>query len=88
MAFEGMDIDGARTVVSALTNAPNDLQSIINGLTNQIHGIDWKGTDREKFVSDWQQASSSLINVINTALHDAAQHLQSEISQQEQASGS
>jgi len=86
MAFEGLDVDGAQTVVSAVNNAPSDLQGILNNLTNQIQGIQWQGADREQFLSAWQQASSQLMNQIHQVLQDTATHLTQEINQQQQAS--
>jgi len=88
MAYEGLDVDGASSVVSAINNAPNDLQGILNNLTNQIQGIQWQGSDREQFISAWQQASSQLMNQIHQVLQDTSTHLTQEINQQSQASAS
>ncbi len=88
MAFEGLDVDGAQTVVSALNNAPSDLQGILNNLTNQIQGIQWQGSDQQQFLSTWQEASNQLMNRIHQVLQDTATHLTQEINQQTQASAS
>ena len=88
MAFEGLDVDGAQTVVSALNNAPSDLQGILNNLTNQIQGIQWQGSDQQQFLSTWQEASNQLMNQIHQVLQDTATHLTQEINQQTQASAS
>jgi peptidoglycan hydrolase CwlO-like protein len=87
MAFEGMDVDGARQVANYIQNrATQDMQNTLNQINSQITSIQWTGTDQTTFVNNWQSTMSQLQNQIQTALSDTVNHLNQEISQQDTAS--
>ena len=87
MAFEGMDVDGARQVAGYIQNtALQDLTNALNQIDSQITSIQWTGTDQSTFVSNWQSSKGQLMSQIQTVLGDTVTALNNEISQQDQAS--
>jgi hypothetical protein len=72
MAIEGMDVEGIQTVLTAISNAQEQLTSALSTLTTSINanigapGSLWVGPDATTFASNWQQDyAAPLTNAIN-----------------------
>lgn len=82
----GMDIAGVRQLAQQLTQKADEISQIASQLTNALNGADWRGPDREKFVSDWQSQHVAALSRVSEGLKQAAQLATQNAQQQEQAS--
>lgn len=84
--FTGMDIPQVRNLANQMRAKADEIESIMNQLTNQLGQAQWVGNDRQQFEGDWNgQYCTSLRNVAN-GLRDAATRADQNADQQEQAS--
>jgi uncharacterized protein YukE len=87
MAMEGMDLEAVSPVLSTLSNAVNELQTIISTTSQAYSTIEshWQGPDAQQFQSQWPSFTSAL-NQAHNDLTQLAQHLQSNYTAQQSAS--
>jgi uncharacterized protein YukE len=86
MAFEGMDIDAVRILASSMDGSAEQITTLMQRLTQQLQSTDWRGPDRERFLSNWQgQHVPQLNNVVN-GLRDASTCARRNAEEQEQVS--
>lgn len=84
--FTGMDIPQVRNLANTMRSKADEIEGIMNQLTNQLGQAQWVGPDRQRFEGDWSgQYCTSLRNVAQ-GLRDAATNADSNAAQQEQAS--
>lgn len=86
MSFEGMDPQAVRTFAGQLSSDADQIDSIINTLTAQLHGLQWVGSDATRFNSDWDGTYRPQLHSVSNALRDAATVANANAAQQEQAS--
>jgi uncharacterized protein YukE len=87
MALEGMDLDAVNPVLTTLSNAVSELESLITSTGNAYTTIEssWKGQDAQEFQSQWPSFSSAL-NQAHTDLSQLHTHLVSNYNAQQSAS--
>ncbi|HEY1821017.1 MAG TPA: hypothetical protein VGG83_13915 [Trebonia sp.] len=87
MALEGMDLDAVTPVLTVLSNAVNELQTILTSTGNAYSTIEasWKGPDAQQFQSQWPSFVSALTTA-HTDLTTLHTHLQSNYTAQQSAS--
>lgn len=84
--FTGMDIDQVRQLANVMRSKADEIESLMNELTNKLGSTPWVGNDRQQFESDWSgQHCSALRNVAN-GIREAATRADQNAQQQEQAS--
>ena len=88
MAITGMDIEAVRAFARQLAAKADEIEAIANGLTGQLDGVQWIGSDAENFRSEWQSSHRSQLRTVAVALRDASQTANGNANQQEQASAS
>jgi uncharacterized protein YukE len=87
MALDGMDIEAITPVLATLSNAVNELETLIGSTNNAYQTIEsgWAGSDANQFRSQWPSFVSAL-NSAHSGLTQLHQHLQLNFNAQQQAS--
>jgi len=86
MTLEGMDVDVAAQVAAMLNSQGQDLQQIIANLAEKLHNVQWRGPDQARFANAWGEWSNGRAAAVRQLFDLAAHTLQSEITQQRNAS--
>lgn len=86
MALYGMDIEQVRQLASQLGQKAEQIDQIIQEVSNRLGGTDWKGPDADKFRNDWQGTLTSQLRNVAQALRDTQNRATQNASQQEQTS--
>lgn len=86
MALVGADVEALRALARTLSQAAERLEAMTSSLNGALSRVQWVGQDAERFRADWQQLSRAQVTAAATALRDAAQALQRNALEQEQAS--
>jgi uncharacterized protein YukE len=81
-----MDIAGVRQMAQQLNQKADEIQNIMNQLTQVLNGTQWVGPDRERFLQDWQSQHCAALQRVISGLQDASQRATQNAAQQEQAS--
>jgi hypothetical protein len=72
MALTGMDIGAVRQLATQLSTKADEIDSIMNQLTNALNTVQWVGPDRERFISDWQGHHVASLRQVSQGLRDAS----------------
>lgn len=86
MALKGMDTDAVRVLVQQMNAAKSQIEDLQRTLTNQLQSVQWVGSDREQFVSDWQSQHVSALSTVANALGDAANRANQNATEQDNTS--
>ena len=84
--FEGMDPQAVRAFAGQLTSDADQIDSIINTLSAQLHGLQWIGADATRFNGEWDGTYRPQLHSVSNALRSAANVANANAAQQEQAS--
>jgi uncharacterized protein YukE len=84
----GMDIQAVRNLATQLNSKADEIDSIMNLLTQLLDQAIWTGPDATTFRNDWHTTHRTQLHAVSTALRDASQRSSQNASQQEQASAS
>ena len=87
MAQLGLDPEEMTALSRNMKSEAAKIESAAKSLDGRLRGVWWKGKDAEKFKGDWQGHRKALAQVTQ-ALNNAAQQIDQNVSQQQQASGS
>lgn len=87
MAMEGMDLEAISPVLSTLSNAVSELETLIHSTSQAYSTIEgsWSGHDANEFHGQWPTFSGALTQAHND-LVNLHQHLQSNYTAQQSAS--
>jgi uncharacterized protein YukE len=88
MALEGMDSEAVRMFANQLTTDADQIETVVNSLTSQLHGVQWIGADASRFTDNWDSTYRPQLQAVSNALRDAASVANANVIQQEQASAS
>ena len=88
MSFTGMDVMAVRNLANHLSAKADEIESLTNGLTTQLDGVQWIGTDADGFRHDWQSTHRTQLHAVATALREASSRANANATQQEEASRS
>lgn len=87
MAQLGLDPEEMTALGRNMRSESAKIDSAAKSLDGRLRGVWWKGKDAEKFKSDWQSHRKAL-GQVSEALKAAAQQIDQNVNQQQQASGS
>ena len=82
----GMDVGEVRAFAGQLDSKADEIEQIVNALSNALHQVQWLGNDANSFRNDWESTHRSQLNMVANALRDAARVANNNATQQEQAS--
>src|SRR5574340_1626852 len=85
MALVGADVEALRALARTLTDAAERLDGTGRAVTGALSQTRWAGNDAERFRADWHQLSRGQLSSAASALREAAQALQRNALEQEQA---
>lgn len=71
MTIKGVDVAALRGLASGMTASKQQIEVVVAGLTQELHGLHWVGDDRLRFDRDWAGHVAHLSNVV-VALEGAA----------------
>ena len=86
MSFTGMDIGQVRNLSQQMNTSADEIEQIMNTLTNSLGQAQWVGPDRQRFESDWSSQYCSALRNVAEGLRTAATAAEQNATQQEQAS--
>ena len=86
MALVGADVGALRALARTLSQAADRLDQTNSAVSGGLSNVRWSGPDADRFGAVWQQQSRKSLSSAATALREAAQALQRNALEQEQAS--
>lgn len=86
MALIGQDVEQVRQLAAQLNSKAGDIQTVISQLSSAVNSVEWRGSDAERFKSDWQGQHVPQLKQIVSALQEASQRATQNAAEQQQAS--
>ncbi len=86
MAQLGMDPEQMGTLSKAMQRDAGQIRTLAKQLDGQLRGAWWKGTDADRFRSDWEGNHRSQLEKVAAALEASAKVITTNVAQQTQAS--
>lgn len=86
MAQLGLDPEQMQGLARQMRTEADTIDSIVTRITNKLHGTWWKGKDADKFRGDWTGVHTGNLRKVSAALKDVAKVVDSNVSQQVNAS--
>jgi uncharacterized protein YukE len=86
MAQMGMDTEQMGTLGKAMQREAGQLRTLAKQLDAQLRGAWWKGTDADRFRSDWDGNHRPGLEKLAAALETQAKVITTNVTQQTQAS--
>ncbi len=86
MAQLGMDPEQMGTLQKAMQRDAGQIRTLSKQLDGQLRGAWWKGTDADRFRSDWDGNHRSQLEKVAAALEASAKVIATNVAQQTQAS--
>lgn len=86
MAQMGMDTEQMGTLGKAMQREAGQIRTLAKQLDGQLRGAWWKGTDADRFRSDWDGNHRPGLEKLATALEAQAKVITTNVTQQTQAS--
>lgn len=86
MGLVGADVDQLRTLARTLSQAADQLEGMTGAVTSILAGTSWFGPDAERHRSHWHVASVRQVRGVVAALREAANTVERNAEEQEQAS--
>jgi uncharacterized protein YukE len=86
MAQLGMDTEQVAALGKTMQRDAGQIRSLAKQLDSQLKGVWWKGTDADRFRSDWDGAHRTQLEKLATALEAQAKVIATNVTQQTQAS--
>ena len=84
--FSGMDIGQIRDLSRQLDRESREIRNTLAQLTSQLESAPWKGTDRERFISEWKSRHFAALQRVADGLATASRDTAAYANRQEAAS--
>jgi uncharacterized protein YukE len=88
MAQLGLDPEQMTALQKSMQREAGTIRTLAKQLDGQLKAAWWKGTDSDKFRSEWDGAHKAQLEKVSVALEDAAKRIATNVTQQTQASQS
>ena len=86
MAQMGMDTEQVATLGKTMQRDAGQIRTLAKQLDGQLKGAWWKGTDADRFRSDWDGTHRTQLEKLAAALEAQAKVIATNVTQQTQAS--
>jgi hypothetical protein len=86
MMIEGMDVEAASLLLGFIRSQEQQFEDIIAGITSQLDGLSWTGTDEATFHRNWITWSGQIRSTAHQLIQDTSRALHTEIAKQQAAS--
>lgn len=80
--FVGMDPAQAQALATKMNNAVSAINQQIQALTAAVNGVQWKGSDAERFKQNWSGTCVPSLKKVAETLRTASTNLKKEAAQQ------
>lgn len=82
----GMDVEAGAQLAKTFQKKGSEIGDAINAIDRQLNSTWWKGSDAEKFKSEWNGTHKANLKKAQTALDDEARKMDKNVKEQTQAS--
>jgi uncharacterized protein YukE len=82
----GLDVQQVNALGDKLNQGANEIKELVQKLNSALNGVQWKGTDGDKFRDEWQHQHVTQLNKVAEALQHAGSTAKKNASNQEQTS--
>ncbi|MEI7886064.1 MAG: hypothetical protein WCJ04_01630 [Actinomycetes bacterium] len=86
MAQLGLDPEQMAALQKSLQREAGTIRTLARQLDGQLKSAWWKGTDSDRFRSEWDGTHKTQLERVSIALEDAAKKVAANVAQQTQAS--
>ena len=86
MAQLGLDPEQMTALQKSFQREATSIRSLGKQLDGQLKAAWWKGTDADRFRSEWDSSHKSQLEKVAAALDEASKRIASNVTQQTQAS--
>ena len=86
MAQLGLDPEQMSTLQKSMQRDAGAIRTLAKQLDSQLRGAWWKGSDADRFRSDWDGNHRAALEKVSAALEAQAKVIATNVSQQTQAS--
>lgn len=88
MAQLGADVEALDGLARRFRESADQLRSMTNQLSSQIHAAWWQGSDAERFRGDWDGTYRAQLEQVAARLEETSAAVTTQAQQQRDASGS
>jgi uncharacterized protein YukE len=82
----GMDVEAGAQLAKTFQKKSSEIGDAISAIDRQLSSTWWKGSDAEKFKSEWNGTHKANLKKAQTCLDDEARSLDKNVKEQTQAS--
>lgn len=82
----GMNTDEVRNFANQLSSKADEIEQIVHSLTAQLSGVQWIGPDATRFHGDWDGSHRPQLQSVASALREASNIANANVTQQLEAS--
>lgn len=84
--YSGMEIQAIRALARTMDNRADEIDTLASQAGSRVHGLSWRGNDRERFVNEWESTHAVRLRRVAEGLRDAANHARHKAAEQERVS--
>lgn len=84
--FQGMDVDAAEGVATAIETFSGDLEGLFEAALSAASSAEWLGPDADEYKSNFESTVTGQIDAIRGVADALAKELRADIDEQNQAS--
>lgn len=82
----GMEILAIRNLARTMEQRAGEIETLLRTTSQRIGGLEWSGTDRERFVGEWESTHAPKLAKVAAGLRDAAATARFNANEQERVS--
>ena len=84
--YSGMEVQAIRALARTMESRADEIDGLVAQATSEVHGLTWRGNDRERFVREWDGTHASQLRRTAQGLREAAGHAWHKAAEQERIS--
>ncbi|GAA4831824.1 hypothetical protein GCM10023221_04620 [Luteimicrobium xylanilyticum] len=82
----GLDVEQVNALGDKLNHGAQEIKELVQKLNAALNGVQWKGTDGDKFRDEWHHQHVTQLNKVADALQHAGQTAKKNAQNQQQTS--
>jgi uncharacterized protein YukE len=86
MALLGADVEALEQLAKKFGEVAQQIEQLKTQVSGQLHGVEWKGQDADKFRQDWESQGTKSLQQVTTMLHAAGELARKQAGEQRQVS--
>jgi|SoiMetStandDraft_2_1073263.scaffolds.fasta_scaffold332271_2 hypothetical protein len=88
MAVLGLDVEAARDLSRNMGSTADNMNQMMQQLSNLLNNVEWRGSDADNFRNQWQGSAMPQLNQIIEMLRENGTNLARQADEQERVSSS